>query len=195
MYKSVVFSIHAIFIYVQECSIFHSRSIHLCTRMWYIPCMRYSFMYKSVVFSMHEAFICVQECGILHTRGIHLCTRVWYFPYTRYSFMYKSGVFSIHEVFICVQECGIFHTCGIHLCTRVWYFLICQLQNNIEKSVTSIFCKLNVDHSDVIYFLYKYYLYLNLDIEVKYLGVLVQMKLNCYLHHSSEDTIRWFNDH
>ena len=105
--KGVVFFIYETFICVQEWDIFHTRGIHLCTRVGYLPYTRYSFMYKSVVFNIHEGFIYVQECGILHTRGIHLCTRVWYFPYTRYSFMYKSVVFSIHEVFICVQECGI----------------------------------------------------------------------------------------
>jgi hypothetical protein len=64
MYKSVVFSMHEAFICVQECGILHTRGIHLCTRVWYFPYTRYSFMYKSVVFSIHEVFICVQECGI-----------------------------------------------------------------------------------------------------------------------------------
>ena len=67
MYKNVVFSMDEAFICVQECGICHARGIHLCTRVWYFPCMRDSFLYKSVVFSMHAVFICVQEYGIFHT--------------------------------------------------------------------------------------------------------------------------------
>jgi hypothetical protein len=66
VYKSRISSMHEVFICVQEWDIFHTRGIHLCTRVWYFPFTQYSFMYKSVVFFIHAVFICVQECGIFH---------------------------------------------------------------------------------------------------------------------------------
>jgi 1,2-phenylacetyl-CoA epoxidase PaaB subunit len=124
-YKSVVFSIHEVFICVQECGIFHTWGIHFCTRMWYISCMRNSFVYKSVVFSIHVINpSCMKYTTLLYTNEylmyeiyhtlVHKwIPRVWKIPHSctqmnpscmKYTILLYTNEYRVHGKY-----------------TRVWY--------------------------------------------------------------------------